>query len=167
MLVAALLGANAGTAKSRRGGFPVPQAVCAIAFVFDLAFGARSYLSQTEPTLTTDRSEKALPSSLFALPSSLFFLSTVNCQLFPLPCSFCQLSTVNSFLFPLLSVNCQLSTVPGQLFQDNFIDPRLKQNPLNLNLVVVFFALLVGARAARLLGIFLAIPLAGVIFSWL
>jgi predicted PurR-regulated permease PerM len=31
---------------------------------------------------------------------------------------------------------------------------------------VVFFALLVGARAGGLLGIFLAIPLAGVIVSW-
>jgi predicted PurR-regulated permease PerM len=36
---------------------------------------------------------------------------------------------------------------------------------LNLNPVVMFFALLVGARVAGLLGIFLAIPIAGVIIS--
>ncbi|MEG3968625.1 AI-2E family transporter [Microcoleus sp. T2B6] len=53
-----------------------------------------------------------------------------------------------------------------QQVQDNFIHPRLMQNSLNLNPVVVFFALLVGARSAGLLGIFLAIPLAGVIVSW-
>ncbi|MGL5060507.1 MAG: AI-2E family transporter [Microcoleus sp.] len=53
-----------------------------------------------------------------------------------------------------------------QQIQDNFIHPRLMQNSLNLNPVVVFFALLVGARAAGLLGVFLAIPLAGVIVSW-
>lgn len=53
-----------------------------------------------------------------------------------------------------------------QQVQDNFIQPRLMQNSLNLNPVVVFFSLLVGARAAGLLGIFLAIPLAGVLVSW-
>lgn len=53
-----------------------------------------------------------------------------------------------------------------QQIQDNFIHPKLMQNSLNLNPVVVFFALLVGARAAGLLGIFLAIPLAGAIVSW-
>ena len=53
-----------------------------------------------------------------------------------------------------------------QQIQDNYIYPRLMQNSLNLNPVVVFFALLIGARAAGLLGIFLAIPLAGVIVSW-
>jgi predicted PurR-regulated permease PerM len=39
------------------------------------------------------------------------------------------------------------------------------QGALNLNPVVVFFALLVGARVAGLLGIFIAIPIAGVIVS--
>ena len=53
-----------------------------------------------------------------------------------------------------------------QQIQDNYIYPILMQNSLNLNPVVVFFALLIGARAAGLLGIFLAIPLAGVIVSW-
>lgn len=53
-----------------------------------------------------------------------------------------------------------------QQIRDNIINPRIMKNSLNLNPVVVFFALLVGARAAGLLGIFLAIPLAGVIVSW-
>jgi len=40
VLVAAVQGANAGTAKSGRGGFIVTKAVCSIEFVFDSAFGA-------------------------------------------------------------------------------------------------------------------------------
>ena len=49
-----------------------------------------------------------------------------------------------------------------QQLQDNLISPRIMQNSLNLNPVVVFFALLIGARVAGLLGIFIAIPIAGV-----
>ncbi|PMB51281.1 AI-2E family transporter [Fischerella thermalis CCMEE 5201] len=52
-----------------------------------------------------------------------------------------------------------------QQIQDNLIAPRIMQGALNLNPVVVFFALLVGARVAGLLGIFIAIPIAGVIVS--
>jgi predicted PurR-regulated permease PerM len=41
------------------------------------------------------------------------------------------------------------------------------QNSVNVNPVVIFFALLVGARVAGLLGIFVAIPMAGVLVSLL
>ena len=52
-----------------------------------------------------------------------------------------------------------------QQIQDNLIAPRIMQDALNLNPVVVFFALLIGARVAGLLGIFISIPIAGVIVS--
>jgi predicted PurR-regulated permease PerM len=52
-----------------------------------------------------------------------------------------------------------------QQIQDNLIAPRIMQGALNLNPVVVFFALLVGARIAGLLGVFISIPIAGVIVS--
>lgn len=52
-----------------------------------------------------------------------------------------------------------------QQIQDNLIAPRIMQGSLNLNPVVVFFALLVGARVAGLLGIFIAIPIAGVVVT--
>lgn len=52
-----------------------------------------------------------------------------------------------------------------QQIQDNLIAPRIMQDSLNLNPVVVFFALLVGARVAGLLGIFIAIPIAGVVVT--
>ncbi len=54
-----------------------------------------------------------------------------------------------------------------QQIQDNLISPRVMQDSLNLNPVVVFFALLVGARVAGLLGIFIAIPIAGVVVTLL
>ena len=52
-----------------------------------------------------------------------------------------------------------------QQIQDNLIAPRVMQNALNLNPVVIFFALLIGARIAGLLGIFISIPITGVIVS--
>ncbi|KYC36216.1 permease [Scytonema hofmannii PCC 7110] len=52
-----------------------------------------------------------------------------------------------------------------QQIQDNLISPRIMQGALNLNPVMIFFALLVGAKVAGLLGIFISIPIAGVIVS--
>ncbi|NJM71502.1 MAG: AI-2E family transporter [Scytonema sp. RU_4_4] len=52
-----------------------------------------------------------------------------------------------------------------QQIQDNLITPRIMQGALNLNPVVVFFALLIGAKVAGLLGLFISIPIAGVLVS--
>lgn len=54
-----------------------------------------------------------------------------------------------------------------QLIQDNLLAPRIMQGTLNLNPVLVIFALLIGARVAGLLGIIVSLPIAGVIVSWL
>ena len=54
-----------------------------------------------------------------------------------------------------------------QQIQDNLISPRVMQNSVNINPVVTFFSLLIGARFAGLLGIFLAVPVAGTIVSLL
>lgn len=54
-----------------------------------------------------------------------------------------------------------------QQVQDNFVSPRIMQSTVHLNPVIVFFALLVGTRISGLLGVFLAIPIAGVIVSLL
>jgi predicted PurR-regulated permease PerM len=54
-----------------------------------------------------------------------------------------------------------------QQVEENLLMPRVMQDSVNLNPVIVFFALLVGARIAGLLGLFLAIPTAGVIVSLL
>lgn len=54
-----------------------------------------------------------------------------------------------------------------QQIQDNLISPRIMQNSVNVNPVGIFFALLVGAKIAGLLGIFIAVPLAGLVVSLL
>jgi predicted PurR-regulated permease PerM len=64
-----------------------------------------------------------------------------------------------------LALKVLVACVVLQQIQDNLISPRIMQDALNLNPVVVFFALLVGARVAGLLGIFISIPIAGVIVS--
>jgi predicted PurR-regulated permease PerM len=64
-----------------------------------------------------------------------------------------------------LALRVLVACIVLQQIQDNLIAPRIMQGTLNLNPVVVFFALLVGARVAGLLGVFLSIPIAGVIVS--
>jgi predicted PurR-regulated permease PerM len=64
-----------------------------------------------------------------------------------------------------LALKVLVACIVLQQIQDNLIAPRIMQGALNLNPVVVFFALLVGARVAGLLGIFISIPIAGVIVS--
>jgi predicted PurR-regulated permease PerM len=64
-----------------------------------------------------------------------------------------------------LALKVLVACIILQQIQDNLISPRIMQDALNLNPVVVFFALLVGAKVAGLLGIFISIPIAGVIVS--
>jgi predicted PurR-regulated permease PerM len=64
-----------------------------------------------------------------------------------------------------LALKVLIACIVLQQIQDNLIAPRVMQGSLNVNPVVIFFALLVGARVAGLLGIFLAIPITGVIVS--
>jgi predicted PurR-regulated permease PerM len=64
-----------------------------------------------------------------------------------------------------LAIKVLIACIVLQQIQDNLIAPRVMQGSLNVNPVVIFFALLVGARVAGLLGIFLAIPITGVIVS--
>lgn len=64
-----------------------------------------------------------------------------------------------------LALKVLMACIVLQQIQDNLIAPRVMQGALNLNPVVVFFALLIGARVAGLLGIFLSIPITGIIVS--
>ncbi len=64
-----------------------------------------------------------------------------------------------------LALKVLIACIVLQQIQDNLISPRVMQDALNLNPVVVFFALLVGGRVAGLLGIFISIPVAGVLVS--
>ena len=54
-----------------------------------------------------------------------------------------------------------------QQVEENVLLPHIMRDSLNINPVVMFFALIVGVRVAGLLGLFLAIPIAGVLVSLL
>ncbi len=52
-----------------------------------------------------------------------------------------------------------------QQIEENLLMPRVMKDSLNINPVFMFFALLLGARLAGIVGVFLAVPLAGVLVS--
>lgn len=54
----------------------------------------------------------------------------------------------------------------GQI-QDNVVRPKVMGNALELNPVLLFLSLFIGERVAGLLGVFLAIPIAGMIAAWM
>lgn len=66
-----------------------------------------------------------------------------------------------------LSITVIVSCVLLQQVEENLLMPRVMQGSINMNPVVMFFALLVGARIAGIFGIFLSIPVAGVMISLL
>ena len=55
-----------------------------------------------------------------------------------------------------------VSCILLQQVQENLLMPKIMQGSVNMNPVVMFFALLVGAKVAELVGVFLSIPLAGI-----
>jgi predicted PurR-regulated permease PerM len=65
----------------------------------------------------------------------------------------------------LLSLKVLVSCVLLQQVEENLLMPRIMQGSINMNPVIMFFALLVGARIAGLVGVFLSIPIAGVMIS--
>jgi predicted PurR-regulated permease PerM len=66
-----------------------------------------------------------------------------------------------------LSLQVLVYCILLQQVEENILMPRVMQDSVNLNPVIVFFALLVGVRIAGLLGLFLAIPITGVLVSLL
>lgn len=51
--------------------------------------------------------------------------------------------------------------------QENYVRPKVMKDALELNPVLLFLALFIGQRIAGLLGIFLAVPIAGMIAAWM
>ena len=66
-----------------------------------------------------------------------------------------------------LAIQSALVCILLQQVEENLLMPRIMQDSLNVNPVVMFFALIVGARIAGILGIFLAIPIASTVISLL
>lgn len=64
-----------------------------------------------------------------------------------------------------LSVQVIIICIILQQLQDNILMPRIMKGSVNLNPVVLFVSLLIGATLAGLLGVFLAIPVTGTLVS--
>jgi predicted PurR-regulated permease PerM len=58
------------------------------------------------------------------------------------------------------------SLLLGQI-QDNIVRPRVMGRAMELNPVILFLSLFIGQRVAGLLGVFLSIPVAGMIALWI
>lgn len=52
-----------------------------------------------------------------------------------------------------------------QQIEENILMPKIMKDSLNINPVFMFFSLLLGARLAGVIGVFLAVPIAGVLVS--
>lgn len=78
------------------------------------------------------------------------------------------ISLISIILLPqgiLLSIKVLVTCVFLQQVEENLLMPRIMKDSININPVIMFLALLIGARIAGLLGVFLAIPISGVLIS--
>jgi predicted PurR-regulated permease PerM len=66
-----------------------------------------------------------------------------------------------------IAIKVVIACIILQQIQDNIIRPKVMGNALELNPVVLFLALFIGERVAGLLGVFLSIPIAGMIAIWM
>ncbi|MBE9136886.1 AI-2E family transporter [Nodosilinea sp. LEGE 07088] len=66
-----------------------------------------------------------------------------------------------------LSIQALVVCIALQQVEENLLLPYVMKDSLDINPVVMFFALLVGATVAGVLGLFLAVPVAGVMITWL
>ena len=66
-----------------------------------------------------------------------------------------------------LSIQVLVICIFLQQVEENLLLPRVMQGSLNINPVVMFFSLFVGGTVAGLLGVFLAIPVTGVLINLL
>ncbi|KAI9132301.1 AI-2E family transporter [Acaryochloris sp. CCMEE 5410] len=64
-----------------------------------------------------------------------------------------------------LSLKALIICIILQQIEENLLMPRIMQGSIDMNPVVMFLALLIGARVAGLAGIFLSIPIAGVLIN--
>ncbi|OKH51202.1 AI-2E family transporter [Phormidium tenue NIES-30] len=66
-----------------------------------------------------------------------------------------------------LALQAVVVCVAVEQIEENLLLPYIMKDSLDINPVVMFFALIVGATVAGVLGLFLAVPVAGVIVTWL
>ncbi|WP_026734596.1 AI-2E family transporter [Fischerella sp. PCC 9605] len=67
----------------------------------------------------------------------------------------------------VVAVKVIIACIILQQIQDNFVSPKVMGNALEISPVLLFLALFIGERVAGLLGVFLSIPIAGMIAAWM
>ncbi|HSM80982.1 MAG TPA: AI-2E family transporter [Nodosilinea sp.] len=66
-----------------------------------------------------------------------------------------------------LALQAAAVCITVEQIEENLLLPYVMKDSLDINPVAMFFALIVGATVAGVLGLFLAVPVAGVIITWL
>jgi predicted PurR-regulated permease PerM len=67
----------------------------------------------------------------------------------------------------VVAVKVLVACIILQQIQDNFVSPKVMGDTLETSPVLLFLALFIGERVAGLLGVFLSVPVAGMIAAWL
>lgn len=65
-----------------------------------------------------------------------------------------------------LAIKVIIASLILQQIQDNLVHPRVMRNSLNINPILMFLALFIGEKIAGILGLFLSIPLTGMVVRW-
>jgi predicted PurR-regulated permease PerM len=65
-----------------------------------------------------------------------------------------------------MALKVVIASIILQQIQDNYVHPKVMGKALEINPVLLFLALFIGEKVAGLLGVFLAIPITGMIVSW-
>jgi predicted PurR-regulated permease PerM len=65
-----------------------------------------------------------------------------------------------------LAIKIVIASLILQQVQDNLVHPRVMRNSLNINPILMFLALFIGEKVAGILGLFLSIPLTGMVVQW-
>ncbi|MCT7959795.1 AI-2E family transporter [Laspinema sp. D1] len=78
------------------------------------------------------------------------------------------ISLISLILLPQgiwISIKVLVTCILLQQVEENLLMPRIMKDSINVNPVIMFLALLIGAKVAGLMGIFLAIPISGVLIN--
>lgn len=65
-----------------------------------------------------------------------------------------------------LAITVIIASLILQQIQDNIVHPKVMRESLNINPILMFLALFIGEQIAGILGLFLSIPLTGMVVRW-
>lgn len=65
-----------------------------------------------------------------------------------------------------LALRVVIASIILQQIQDNLIHPKVMRESLNINPILMFLSLFIGEKIAGILGLFLSIPITGMVVRW-